>query len=145
MYHCLHAEAPFFAACEKAFLSVDLAVEEPSLVITHTCYHGIDILEFKRQYPVRMALDVDRGRHGRDVAGEGFHVDGQGGTSPAHPLRADAQVVDTLQKPFFHVGIKGVGVMRTQRTAQQRLLGQEGGIFEVAAYPNAYDNGWTGV
>ena len=93
-----------------------------------------------------MGVAVDVHRHGKagDMAGVGLHVDAQGGHVAAESGGADPEAVDPFREFFFQGGDVGVGVPRTH-FAEEGLLGQKSGMFEVSAQTDADNEGRTGI
>src|SRR6185503_5997912 len=91
-----------------------------------------------------VALDGDRHRQTRDVAGIREDVDAERGGVAAVALGADAEPVGPLEHLALHRGHRRVRVRRAQ-LAEERLLAQPGGLFEGAPHPHARDQGRAGV
>ena len=70
------------------------------------------------------------------MAGEIFHINRQRRGNAAQALRANAQLVNTLQQFGFHFGIVGVGVVRANFPVQS-LFGQVSRVIRGAAHANA--------
>jgi len=75
-------------------------------------------LQFKREHSVRMTLDIDGSGHGSDMAGESLYVDSQRCDPSTHSLGTDPEIVDSFQKPLFHVCVERVRIVSAERLSQ---------------------------
>ncbi len=79
------------------------------------------------------------------MAGVGFDVDREGRDPAAHPLGADAELVDPVEEPFLHVGVKGVGVVGAQRPAEQGFLASQAEYSKFPPTPTPTTIGGQGL
>src|SRR5580704_5028665 len=93
---------------------------------------------------VRVALDRDRHRQARDVAGVREDVDAEGGGVAAVALGPDAEPVGALEHLPLHRGHRRIRIGRAQ-LAEERLLAQPRGLLERAAHSHARDQRRAGV
>ena len=82
-----------------------------------------------------MALDVYCHRHAGYVGWKGFDMNGQGRYPAAETLRSYPQPVYFFQELLLQPGYFRVGVVLSNG-AQEGLFGQEGCLFDGAAYAN---------
>src|SRR6185436_9352519 len=93
---------------------------------------------------MRVALDGDGHGQARDVARVAQHVHTEGRGIAAVSLRTDAEAVGVAED-FLLDRVQGrVGIGRAQLT-EERLLGQDGRLLEIAAHTHSGDERRTGI
>src|SRR5262245_19111429 len=91
------------------------------------------------------ALHVDRDRKLADVCMRPLDVHGQGGGHAAKSLRADAGLVDEVERLRFELSYERIGVVRTDPAEAARFLGQGSSDITGAAKADAQDGRRAGI
>src|SRR6185312_3974347 len=106
----------------------------PGAAVTAHTRRGALVAFSQRRLLVSVGVTLDRHRHGqrRDVTRERDDVDAEGCRVAAVALRAYSKSVRALEQLLLEAIEHRVGI-RAAQLAEERLLGQDGGLLEGAA------------